>query len=194
MFKRSTHALLPLCGVCALFFMLSAQAAEPGDETTERLSRLGLVEQGKKAPWLAGFDVFRPTHAHNLSKFLSRPGTKRLAIVFFATWCVPCRKGLALLAENKARLEQAGVGVVLVDVREKTEVVAPFLRKMKLEGFDAIIDKFGVHAKSYGLLVETKDGESVAVPKTFVLGQNGVVIAIFGKEGKDYVDQIIEVN
>ena len=138
--------------------------------------------------------MFKPTRTHNLSKLLSKPGTKRLAVVFYATWCVPCRKGLALLAENKERLARAGVGVVLVNVREKPESVAVFLRKMKLDGFDAVIDKFGTAAKSYGLVSKNNGEETVAIPKTFVLDDEGRVMAIFGKEGGDYVDQIIGVR
>jgi len=181
---------LGLCIMAAVLFCAYARA----DEQTERLSRLGSVEQGQKAPWLAGFDVFEPTRAMNLTKLLKSPGGKRLAVVFFATWCEPCKKGLAMLSENKKKLSAAGVRVVLVDVREEAGVVSAFLEKKNLHGFDALLDKFGTCAKSYGLAVVKKGEETLAIPKTFIIDKQGRLAAILGREGTDYVDRIIEAR
>ena len=157
---------------------------------TLRLDKMGPVVPGAEAPWLAGWKTDgKPT---NIA--LQLKGRKALAVVFFATWCKPCRKGLKLLADNRARLDESGIGVLLVDLMEEREAVAAYMSRMKLAHWPVIIDSTGQIFKDYGIVATAaaKDGAgSASLPRTVVVDSSRKVLALFGEEGSDYVDAIL---
>ncbi len=151
------------------------------------LERLGPVEVGRLAPWFAGADARAPERTINLKRLLAEE--RPIALVFFATWCSPCRVGLQHLAEQADQLKRANIQVVLVDYREPQELLPPFLDELKLTRFPVMIDKFGVAARTYGV---AKGDDKVALPKTFVIKPDGKIAAIFAEEGADYVARMLE--
>ncbi len=77
--------------------------------------------------------------------------------------------------------------MVLVNYREPQDDVAAFLDAERLDGFPALLDKFGGVAKDY----EVAPGEVASLPKTFVVHADGRIAAILGAEGPDYVDRVV---
>ncbi len=137
------------------------------------------------APWFAGADARAPEKAINRARALA--AKKPVALVFFATWCEPCRVGLGLLRAEAARLAARGVQVILVDYREGPDEVSAFLDAERLR-FPTMLDKFGGVARDYGVATEDK----TSLPKTFVIGGDGRVRAIFDTEGPDFVERLLE--
>ena len=45
-------------------------------------------------------------------------GTKGLVVTFFQTWCAACKPGLEALTQHRKALNEAGIKVILLHVRE----------------------------------------------------------------------------
>ena len=159
--------------------------------TTESLERSGKLVVGEAAPWFSGWTP--DDRVVNRDRLLA--GTKGgLALVVFATWCAPCVKDLERLATGRAQLDAAGVQTVLVAYREEAEVITPWLAERGWGGSTVLIDRFGVAAAALGAVARSKEGEKARLPRTVVLAADGTVRAIFGREGDDYVDRIVEAS
>lgn len=176
----------------AAFVVALVFARQPGAEQPKKceiIRRSGDAEVGKDAPWFA---AWTPGNAVINTKILLKDdATKRIAYVFFATYCEPCRYGLNFVKQNKVRLEAAGVRVVLVDYMEDAGEVKPYLEKMGLKGFIVALDKFGQNGRKFGIEKKTKNDVSAALPRTFIVGGDGRLKKIIGAEGEDYVEQLI---
>lgn len=173
-----------------LWLMLASPVAPKTPVTTAqtvRLDRLGALKPGVAAPWFAGWTL--DDQVLNRTRLLKTPHRAH-ALVFFATWCKPCVKGLKQIQAQRARWQAAGLNVVLINFREPAETIRPFLRQHGLDGLPILIDKFGQIAQAFGV----SDGRSARMPRTVVMGADGVVRAIFGAEGADYVDALIAAS
>lgn len=167
------------------FWLLAALAAPP--KQTVSLTEMGPVKLGQAAPWFAGWSL--DDTVLNRTRLLKRkaPQTKGFALVFFATWCAPCVKGLEALAKARPQLKAAGVELLVVDFREDAEVVRTFLAARGLTGARVLLDKFGRTAVAFG----ASDGKTARLPRTVVLDAEGVIRGLFAAEGPDYVARII---
>jgi len=71
---------------------------------------------------------------------------------FWATWCVPCIKEMPSLARLKELLSTDNITVLaLSQDRGGAKKVIPFLKKLGIEGLDALIDKKGTVARKSGV-------------------------------------------
>jgi thiol-disulfide isomerase/thioredoxin len=122
----------------------------------------------------------------NLAKAFQDPATRRVALVFFATWCAPCKAGIQTLKAEAQRLRAAGVQVVLVDYQDRPEQVRQYLNGAACP-FPVVLDPFG---KTKGSYLEPS-GDRVVLPRTVLVGRDLAVEAIFSEEGDDYVDRIV---
>ena len=158
-------------------------AAMPaGAVTTEYLKLPSSLE--KELPWFAarGADGRTPFTKAHLQKLSVPEG--RVALVYFATWCIPCREGLKKIREAEDSLRQGKVQVVLVNVGEReTEKVSKFLKRMNMVDFPIIYDNFRRLTEGFGLV---KEGEELTLPKTLLLDENLKPIKYIGQEGDDY--------
>ena len=84
---------------------------------------------------------------------------------FWATWCVPCRKEMPLLAAADARLEGA-VAIVGVDVKDNREAATKFLAARNVN-YPSAYDPDEALSDPYGL---------VGLPVTVLVGRDGRVI------------------
>lgn len=178
--------------VCLLVFWVavSGAASAPGPpvrstetRTTESLSHSGEAAVFEAAPWLSGWTI--DEQVWNLKRAFADSLTTRVALVFFATWCPPCREGIARLTARASELRAAGVGVVLVDFKEDARKVERFVGAAP--AFPVVLDRFGTTEKTY----LCSGDEPVMLPRTVIVGRDGVVQAIFGAEGGDYVDRVL---
>lgn len=154
--------------------------------TTVSLPVMGAIAVGEPAPWFAGWTL-EDVVLNRTRLLASTPAPRAHALVFFATWCRPCLKGLSAIAAARPALSAAGVQVVLVDFREEAATVRPFLKARGLEGVAVIVDKFGAVAQAFG----ASDGKTARLPRTVVIDAKGVVRGIFAAEGDDYVERLI---
>lgn len=138
-------------------------------------------------PWFAVRELkndntpFTRTHLQRLVQKYDR-----VALVYFATWCVPCRAGLKQIVAHQAELAQAKTGIVLVNVGEKEPAkVQSFLQKISADKLPAITDPFGRMTEGFGLI---KAGQNITLPKTIVVDKDLKVKILVGEEGGDYVE------
>ncbi len=170
--------------VCAL--LAAPTAAGAGEAlVSEQLARCGEAAVGEEAPWLAGWTL--DEQVFNIAKPFAGDDVERLVLVFWATWCQPCRRGLVELAANADRLDAAGAHVALVNVGEDNATVAGFLDKTPLP-FEVVLDPYRNSVDTYLL---RPDGRT-ALPLTVVLDRDRTVRRVIGAEGHDYVDLILE--
>jgi peroxiredoxin len=66
----------------------------------------------------------------------------RLVLVsFWAVWCVPCRRELAALAELRARVADAGIEVLAVNLGDSADRVAAFLQDYPAPNLPVLLDR-----------------------------------------------------
>jgi thiol-disulfide isomerase/thioredoxin len=156
-----------------LFAAVTAFAA------TESLQTSGQTVVGEAAPWLSGWtlvdDVF------NTQKVFNDESINRVALVFWASWCAPCKKGIKELNKHSAEFNEHGIKVVLVNSAESEEAVREYCGENG-QLFTVVLDPYSKNRETY---------MPSPLPKTVLIGRDGKVEAIFGKEDTDYVQRII---
>lgn len=111
--------------------------------------------------------------------------SRRVALVYFATWCLPCREGLKKIASGRDELAVAGTSVVLVNVGERdTEMLMKYLQALSLEKMKSVVDPFGRLTEGFSL---TKENENMALPRTLIVDSALKPIMMIGEEGDDYL-------
>ena len=68
---------------------------------------------------------------------------KTLVLVFFATWCGPCKREIPIMRDIYKRWKSSGVEVVYVGLRESAKSLKPFLEEVPLE-MRVLPDRFGL--------------------------------------------------
>jgi len=102
-------------------------------------------------------------------------------LVFWASWCVPCRKGFPFLDELQRRHSGAGFAVVAVTLEEDDGAVSAFV-KTHPASFLVGRDPSGRAGEIF---------EVGAIPSAFLLNREGRVVARF-EGGTDAVHRRIE--
>lgn len=120
----------------------------------------------------------------HLKNFM-KPQTQRVALVFFATWCIPCTEGVKLLRDNQAELDKNNVLVVLVNAGESDiPKIENWVKAYGNENWPVVLDKFGNAQKNTGLLAG--GATEIVFPKTILLDDKLKPILLIGAEGKDW--------
>jgi|YNPNPStandDraft_1061719.scaffolds.fasta_scaffold18413_2 peroxiredoxin len=163
----------------ALLLCLATAVVEAGGDKTLKLPDSGQVRVGGKAPGVASWDL--ENQLVTLASLLRQEGTRAVLLSFYASWCKECPAGLKALESGKERLAQAGVRVLLVNSGEPRETVSAFHRNLGLS-LRVILDEFKQISKSYGVS---------GLPRSFLVGKDGNVRAIYIREGEDFVEQIL---
>lgn len=161
------------------FFLLATDTSAD----TVSLLQSGEAVVGEPAPWFSGWtldnDVF------NISKPFLDESVERLVLVFWATWCKPCKHGLDLLTENQIPLEEAGIYIVLVNLGETEERVRDYIGESP-KPYPVVLDPF---EKSVDAYLDVNG--TASLPKTALISPDGKIVAIFGAEDDDYIQRII---
>jgi thiol-disulfide isomerase/thioredoxin len=101
---------------------------------------------------------------------------------FFATWCGPCHRALADLADVEARLP-ARARLIVVSVGEDAPVVKRFLEAHPLPaGAELALDRRGATARAWG---------QERFPTTFLVDGGGVIRHINRGWGSGYAERML---
>ena len=110
--------------------------------------------------------------------------SNRTILVYFATWCLPCRAGILDLIRHQKDLEQSKIKVILVNLGEKDEeTIEKWKKEMGIPGWKILLDPFGRTTEGFGLIQE---GTRMDLPKTLILDKNLKPLLLIGEEGEDY--------
>lgn len=100
---------------------------------------------------------------------------KVVLLDFFATWCKPCRRELAVFKKIHETWGTRGVEVVLVGYYQDEETLTEVAGEKALP-FRVLADRYGVAAKRYGVS---------SIPRTFLVDREGRVALIVPGEQPD---------
>lgn len=168
-----------------LFFALFLMAGFAHSAETVVLEKPKVIADS--LPWFAVREI-NDANSPFTRTFLEKIAvtSERTALVYFATWCAPCKDGIKRLVKSKELLAEKGIQVVLVNVgvREQDEKkIVQWVKQMGADGFKLVYDPFKSMTEKFGLT--SKDGE-IALPKTLLLDKNAKPLYLFGQEGSDW--------
>jgi len=131
----------------------------------------------------------------NLKERAKKSGAKRIALSFFATWCVNCVEELAILKNNADELQKNGVQVYLINVGESIhkdgEKVSEMVNKYAGNSFPLYFDPNGNLLKKSGFV--QKDGK-YSLPLIIILDADLQVLGVLSAVSKDDFPQILWSN
>ena len=158
---------------------------EPLDAGTRTVKSLGPVAVGAPFPTFRGWTLGDESYGSR-DLLSGAPPPKAAVVSYFATWCAPCRKGLPHIEKIVASDPQVNGVLISLDGPDDEHKIAPFLAGLGVS-MPTLWDKFRTIAQRHGLV---SDGETLAIPKTFVLEGDGTVHAIFAEEGDDFAARL----
>jgi peroxiredoxin len=82
---------------------------------------------------------------HRLADYRGRP----LVVAFWAAWCAPCRRELPALADLRARLADTRVEILTINLGDRPDRVASFLRDHPAPGLPVLLDSENAAAASW---------------------------------------------
>jgi len=130
---------------------------------------------------------------NDLKANAKKAGTKRIALSFFATWCVNCVEELALLKKNVSELQKNGVQVYLINVGESIhndgDKVSNMVNKYAGNSFPLYFDPNGNLLRKSGFVQENSGRYSL--PLTIILDSNLRVLGVLSAVGKDDYPQVL---
>ena len=153
------------------------------DQESRRMSLPATLSDS--LPWFAVREISEnslPFTRSHLAKIARK--SERTALVYFATWCIPCRAGVKRLVENYDELQKNKVSVVLVNIGERDEeLVKSWVKKTDASKFTVVSDPFKRLTEGFGLV---KEGEEISLPRTIVLDKKTKPLFMLGEEGEDW--------
>jgi len=171
--------------ILALALFFANPLAAPAELEKSQQLPLTAVLQKASMPWFVARDKNdqQPFTTNDLRTLAKQ--TKRIALVFFASWCIPCREGIVILRDNQAELDKHGVQVVLVNAGEsELPKIEAWVKANGNEKWPVILDKFKNIQKNTGLISDAET--EIVFPKTILLDNNLKPLLLIGAEGKDW--------
>ncbi len=168
-----------------LILFVSALFAQTSKSEVAQSTTLKIAQ---KSPFFAVNmlkDPFQVVQSQVLFETAQKEGYERVALVWFATWCVPCLAGLKEIQAHNNELKSAKTQIILVNYREKPELIRAFLEAQNLSFDVVILDKMGGMAAKFGF---AKAGETMKLPKTVLISQNQKILGMWSEEGQDYLN------
>lgn len=137
-------------------------------------------------PWFAARsakDGESPWTRTDLQKMVKTP-EDRVALVYFATWCVPCRAGIVKLRNASADLEKNHIRIVFVNIGERdADLIRKWADKLGVKDRIIVMDNFGRLTEGFGLI---KENETLPLPRTLLLDSKLRPVKMISGEGSDW--------
>lgn len=175
--------MIRLLAFISLFLTVSLSFAAPAADKSRKMEMPKTISDS--LPWFAIRD-FTEARAPWTRSHLATIAKKsdRTALVYFATWCIPCRAGVKRLVDSFDELKKNNVSVVLVNIGERDEeLVKNWIKKLNASKFMVVNDSFKRLTEGFGLV---KEGEEISLPRTIVLDNNIKPLFMLGEEGRDW--------
>jgi peroxiredoxin len=145
MCEKTSFKNILLIVVSAILFLVSASAIEPG------------INVGQEAPDFK-LKCASGSTLINLSQFRGKP----VFVVFWATWCGPCRKEIPALKALHAKYAPKGVEFVSVAVswKQTEEEINKFQTSQQLpyqvlwDKDNTVAEKWGIHSIPTNLIID----------------------------------------
>ena len=169
-----------------LFLSLPLFAADSAELEKSQILPLTAQLQKGVIPWFVARDKSDSQHfTRKHLEGLAGPQTKRIALVFFASWCIPCKEGVIRLRDSQAELDKNGVQVILVNAGESDfSKIKNWIKENGNENWPVILDIFKNVQKNTGLISGTET--EIVFPKTILLDNKLKPLLLIGAEGKDW--------
>ena len=107
-----------------------------------------------------------------------------------ASWCEPCFDGLKALSNAKSLFQTHGVELVVYVADSELEA-KKIDKEFKFNWAHVLIDEFKSHARKLSSGKDSKNKETLELPRTFILDGKGQIKMIIGQEGKDYINLLL---
>jgi len=121
-----------------------------------------------------------------------KAGAKRIALSFFATWCVNCQNEFALLKKNADDLKKNGVQVYLIDVGENIHTegakVSEMVDKYAGNSFPLYFDPNGNLLRKSGFV---QNGGRYSLPLIIILDPELRVLAVLSKVSEEDFPKVL---
>jgi peroxiredoxin len=154
-------------------------------ETTKKLKLPDYFEPGETVPWFAVIDAstgYTPFNKVMVQNKIDSAKSQKVIFAYFATWCLPCAKGLKELASHQAELNENKVSVFLIHVGdEEVDKVQKWVSKSANSNWPVLLDRFEVISKGWRFYKNKAE-----LPRTLVLDSKLVPTAFYGEEGNDW--------
>jgi len=128
----------------------------------------------------------------DLKENAKKAGAKRIALSFFATWCVNCQSEFALLKKNADELKKNGVQVYLIDVGESIHndgaKVSEMANKYAGSSFPLYFDPNGNLLRKSGFVQE---GGRYSLPLVIILDADLRVLAVLSALSEEDFPQVL---
>jgi peroxiredoxin len=120
------------------------------------------------------------------------PDAKRVVLVFFATWCVPCAKSAMTIKKTGDLIKENSVQVIFVNAGERdVEAIHKWIRQYGDPALALIMDNRSQMAGAFGLL---EPNGTIIVPKKLVLDKKLKPMFLLGAEGSDFPEVLWKHN
>jgi len=119
-------------------------------------------------------------------------GAERVALVYFATWCESCIKGMLRLRDSKDLLKKNNIQIVLVniEVNKEAKAVHKWVEMYSSPEWLLIMDRNRQLVFQFGL-AKSKT-EEMALPQTLLLDNKLKPLLLLGTEGDDWPQALWE--
>jgi len=129
---------------------------------------------------------------NDLKANAKKAGAKRIALSFFATWCVNCQSEFAILKKNAEELKKNGVQLYLIDVGESIHReganVSDMVNKYAGNSFPLYFDPNGNLLRKSGFM---QDGDRYSLPLIIILDPDLRVLSVLSKTDEVDFPQIL---
>lgn len=124
---------------------------------------------------LDGAEFYLSNYCGKLREPWKNKNQSVVILSFFATWCAPCLKEIAVLEDIAVKFAGQDLKIFLINVNEKPELVTPFVKEHQIK-FPILMDTYGLVASKYGAtqlpcyVLIKPDGKIVLLGKGYSAG------------------------
>ena len=127
--------------IVALLIVLASSMSNAGEG-----AKLQILSTRPEAPDFSLPDT--KEKIHTLSEYRGTP----VIVIFWATWCKPCREEMPSLQRAWEYLRDHGVMVLAINIGDRKEWIPKFRKKMPVElDFTILLNKDSTELKKWGL-------------------------------------------
>ena len=170
---------ITLLAIILAAFTWGGQAAMAQDEYDS-------LTVGSKAPsfylpTFAGEEFYLNDYCGKLRQPWKNDRKHFVVLSFFTTECGTCLKEIPQMQESFEKFAGEELKVFPINIREREEIVAPFLRRNRFK-FPVLVDRYGTVSRKY---------QVGTVPKHVLIDRDGRIVLISNGDSTDVQERIM---